>query len=76
MMYGYICPDCGDHLDPGERCGCRDEAEGRKDIKEEPPRHCDRCGCELYPDSCLATIGGEVICRDCLNDEMGGDYDI
>ena len=54
-MYGYICPDCGDHLDPGERCGCRDEAEGRKEIKEEPSRHCDRCGCELYPDNRLAS---------------------
>ena len=75
-MYGYICPDCGDHLDPGERCGCRDEAEGRKEIKEEPPRHCDRCGCESYPDNRLATMDGEVICRDCLNDEMGGHYDI
>lgn len=19
-MYGYICPCCGDHLDPGEKC--------------------------------------------------------
>lgn len=75
-MYGYICPDCGDHLDPGERCGCRDEAEGRKKIKEEAPRHCDRCGCELYPDNRLATMDGEVICRDCLNDEMGGHYAI
>lgn len=26
-MYGYICPDCGCHLDPGERCGCREERE-------------------------------------------------
>lgn len=24
-MYGYICPCCGDHLDPGEKCECRDE---------------------------------------------------
>lgn len=24
-MYGYICPDCGCHLDPGERCDCREE---------------------------------------------------
>lgn len=29
-MYGYICPYCGDHLDPGERCECRDEKEKRK----------------------------------------------
>ena len=52
-MYGYICPDCGDHLDPG-----------------------DRCGCDLYMDSRLVTMEGEVICKDCLNDEMGGHHDI
>lgn len=21
-MYGYICPGCGAHLDPGECCDC------------------------------------------------------
>lgn len=26
-MYGYICPDCGDHLDPGEKCECRERHE-------------------------------------------------
>lgn len=26
-MYGYICPDCGRHLDPGEKCDCREERE-------------------------------------------------
>ncbi len=26
-MYGYICPDCGCHLDPGEKCACREERE-------------------------------------------------
>lgn len=25
IMYGYICPYCGDHLDPGEKCDCMDE---------------------------------------------------
>ena len=25
--YGYICPDCGCHLDPGEKCDCREERE-------------------------------------------------
>ena len=24
-MYGWICPDCGCHLDPGEKCDCREE---------------------------------------------------
>lgn len=28
-MYGYICPHCGDHLDPGEQCECRREKEER-----------------------------------------------
>ncbi len=36
-MYGYICPDCGCHLDPGERCDCREERErerkGDKDLE-------------------------------------------
>ena len=75
-MYGYICPDCGDHLDPGERCGCSDEEKECKGIKEEAPRYCDRCGCDLYMDSRLVTMEGEVICKDCLNDEMGGHHDI
>lgn len=21
-MYGYICPECGCYLDPGEKCDC------------------------------------------------------
>lgn len=24
-MYGYICPECGCYLDPGEKCDCKDE---------------------------------------------------
>ena len=24
-MYGYICPDCGAHLDPGEKCDCQEK---------------------------------------------------
>lgn len=30
-MYGYICPDCGCHLDPGEKCDCREEREKQKE---------------------------------------------
>ena len=29
-MYGYICPDCGCHLDPGEKCDCREEKRTRE----------------------------------------------
>lgn len=29
-MYGYICPECGAHLDPGENCDCRSEKEQKK----------------------------------------------
>lgn len=29
-MYGYICPECGAHLDPGEPCDCRSEKEQKK----------------------------------------------
>ena len=25
MSYYSTCPDCGAHLDPGERCDCQDE---------------------------------------------------
>ena len=25
MPYYRTCPDCGAHLDPGERCDCQDE---------------------------------------------------
>lgn len=25
MNYYRVCPFCGAHLDPGERCDCRDE---------------------------------------------------
>ncbi len=23
-LYAYICPKCGAHLDPGEKCDCSD----------------------------------------------------
>lgn len=28
-----ICPYCGAHLDPQERCGCRDEEDEEKEQK-------------------------------------------
>ena len=30
-MYGWTCPDCGAHLDPGEKCDCRKEKKDDKD---------------------------------------------
>ncbi len=27
MPYYNICPYCGSHLDPGERCDCQDKGE-------------------------------------------------
>ena len=30
-MYGYICPDCGCHLDTGEKCDCREERERERE---------------------------------------------
>ena len=23
MSYHHVCPNCGSHLDPGERCDCK-----------------------------------------------------
>ena len=34
-MYGYICPQCGSWLDPGERCDCSDRKKReRKELEE------------------------------------------
>lgn len=30
-MYYRECPYCGDHLDPGEQCNCREEKEEKTD---------------------------------------------
>ncbi len=30
-MYGYICEDCGAHLDPGEKCDC---VQRRREVRE------------------------------------------
>lgn len=34
MAYYNVCPFCGSSLDPGEKCGCREEADRRKEIFE------------------------------------------
>ena len=30
MPYYNICPLCGSHLDPGERCDCQDKGQERE----------------------------------------------
>lgn len=65
-MYGYICPYCGDHLDPGERCECRNE---KKESSLKQVKHCDRCGCVLCEDDDLITANGKNICSHCLDDD-------
>lgn len=37
MQY-WICPDCGSHMDPGERCNCRDEERGAVPLQQERPQ--------------------------------------
>ena len=38
-MYGYICPDCGAYLDPGETCDCIEE---RKEHEEKSNEAIDK----------------------------------
>lgn len=28
-MYGWTCPDCGAHLDPEEKCDCKENSDGK-----------------------------------------------
>lgn len=35
-MYGYICSNCGAHLDPGESCDCQEENEQFEKREEKP----------------------------------------
>lgn len=37
-MYGRECPYCGDGLDPGEKCQCREARRARGEIKEPKPK--------------------------------------
>lgn len=34
MPYYHVCPNCGVHLDPCERCDCQDEEETNSDDSE------------------------------------------
>ncbi len=38
MSYYRVCPLCGAHLDPGERCDCREEEERRRKEAEDGKR--------------------------------------
>lgn len=38
-MYYTICPHCGAHLDPGERCDCQDQPENEDQERKEQPQH-------------------------------------
>lgn len=31
MAYYDVCPNCGSHLDPGEKCDCKEETEREKE---------------------------------------------
>lgn len=41
MAYFNTCPDCGSHLDPGEKCDCQDEKEHTKEIEQKETLKCD-----------------------------------
>ncbi len=31
MAYYDVCPNCGSHLDPGEKCDCKEETERKEE---------------------------------------------
>lgn len=33
MSYFNICPDCGSHLDPGEKCDCKNEKAREQEVR-------------------------------------------
>lgn len=37
-MYYKICPHCGAHLDPGERCDCQDKKREAAPLQRERPQ--------------------------------------
>ena len=41
-MHGYICPECGAYLDPGERCDCIEEMEKESRRRAERQRENER----------------------------------
>ena len=36
-MYYRVCPQCGAHLDPGERCDCQDKKREAAPLQRERP---------------------------------------
>lgn len=55
MQY-HVCPDCGAHLDPGERCGChREEREDAPGAAGTPSQNS-----AISTNAILSTLGNDV----------------
>ena len=54
-MYYRICPHCGAHLDPGERCDCQDKKREAAPLQRERPQ-------AKVPTGSLAVMPLEVKC--------------
>ena len=42
-MYGYICEFCESHLDPGEKCDCREAEQKKREKRIEASRLLENC---------------------------------
>lgn len=64
MSYYWTCPDCGNNLDSGERCDCKDR---------KPAGCCFTCSRPLYPEDAthdadpVFEIEGHELCEDCVD---------
>ena len=38
-MYYNVCPVCGAHLDPGEKCDCRDTDHEKNDVGKKSEKY-------------------------------------
>lgn len=52
MSYYHVCPNCGSHLDPGERCDCK--------TSEKPSDHRQACPRLLHHDRKAAEYAGKT----------------
>lgn len=62
MAYYRVCPDCGAHLDPGERCDCRDQNNKEKTNDQTGLRQVQKR--DQNPKKKLYILGREVWCID------------